>query len=566
MGSITKDSEVEVSYSKNGFKGIWYRAILKETPTKSEHKLLRVRYKTLLKKDGSGPLSEIVDQRLIRPVPPEDLNVSGAGFEEGSLVNANYKNSWWRGVVVKRKEDDTYLVYFNSPPDIIQFERKQLRAHLDWTSSKWVRPKNTELVKSVFSSGTMVELRAYLSWRPAMIIKEVEYEKGKRFLVKYCDESFSCTGKLKMAVVDPRIVRPKQPLFGVGEYELLDRVEAFNGSVWEQGVVRGIVFEGRYMVSFWETKADVSQFNHSDLRPIMEWEDGIWYNRPKPKSGKETCKRKRGEVEEHNSDLNDTVLSSDQTPISVKSHAANVEGTQAKDTAMVLPFAKKSPIWKTYETMEVFKRVPQSPHFSPLLKTKGDFREGSAIGMMATFTGLLEKLRDLETDVSVSQLDSLRDSFTELEKHGFDVTRPLSRIKKLLALKDRQLNILEEQKGLDKERMDDEYSKMRKAGQEVSEKEVKMLEVKHKILELQKQEAALRERKETAKEEKDAANKNICEIESCLKDLDVELEEVEFDFESVLFDCDRLRVPLAFVRRRKRSNGRKARAKEQKSG
>ncbi|ESQ56247.1 hypothetical protein EUTSA_v10027025mg [Eutrema salsugineum] len=608
MLPITQDCYVEVSYEKDEFKGGWYRAILEESPTKSE--MLRVHYTTLLTEDGSTPLTEIVDQSLIRPVPPEDMSHGGAVFEEGSMVDAYHKDGWWSCLVLKRKEvDDTYLVYFDSPPDIIQFEKKQLRAHLDWTGSKWVRPENTEWIKSDFSSGSMVELRLYLAWRPAMIIKEDENEK--RFIVKYLSDSGR---ESEIRAVGSRKVRPWQPLSSVGEYELLDHVEAFNGSEWRQGVVRGVVFEGRYMVSFGKEKVASAQFNCSDLRPLMEWKDGIWrLKRPKPKSRKETpsggqrnkpvaletravqtkeplfaqgssnemaddvlnakepdspvtsrmaatenktqekrnhnclgnestrgkipedhnfkcytLKRKRRE-DEHNSDLDDTVLSSDQTPTVVKNSAANVEENQS----MVLPFAKKSPVWKTYETMEVFKRVPQSPHFSPLLETSEDFREGSALGMMATFSGLFEKLKDLETDVPKSQLDSLKVSFTKLEKRGFDVTRPLSRIDKLLALKDRQLNILEERKGFNEEMMV-ESSKMCKAEEEFSKTERKIVEVKHKILELQRQEAALKEHKQEAKEEKDAAYRNICQMESCTRVLGVELEDVEFDFETIL--------------------------------
>lgn len=211
----------------------------------------------------------------------------------------------------------------------------------------------------------------------------------------------------------------------------------------------------------------------------------------------------------------------------MRTPTCNVEDTQAKDTVNVLPFAAKSPLWKIYETMEVFKTMPQSPHFSPLIEsTSEDLREGSALGMMASFSILLEKLKDLETDVSVSQLGSLKDSFTKLEKHGFDVTRPLSRIDKLLALKDRQLKILEGRRGLDRERMV-ESSKRRKA-------EGKIDEVKHKILELRRQEAALREKKEAAEEEKDQACRNIGKVESCARDLGVKLEDVEFDFETML--------------------------------
>ncbi|CAA7014846.1 unnamed protein product [Microthlaspi erraticum] len=291
-----------------------------------------------------GLIAEIITARIlclwghgdgisfVRPLPPKDLNGNGSVFKEGSVVDAYYKDGWWTGVVVKRKEEnDTYLVYLDfSLRDIIQFERKQ------------------EFINSVFSPGTMVELRELVSdWCPAMIIKELENEKS--FIVKYCEHN----EESRIKTVDSSKVRPRQPHSSVGEYELLDHVEAFNGSVWRRDVVRGILTpEGRYMVSFGATKS-ASQLSYSALRPPMVWKDGIWQKISKPKSGKEspsgggryyTRKRKRGEVE-HNSDLNDTVLSSDRTPIVVKNSPANVE-----DTTMV-PFAKKSPIWKTIESI-----------------------------------------------------------------------------------------------------------------------------------------------------------------------------------------------------------------------
>ncbi|CAA7028013.1 unnamed protein product [Microthlaspi erraticum] len=531
---ITNDPKVEVSYGKDGFKGAWYSAILEETPTKSgPDNLLRVRYTTLLKENTWTPLTQSVDKSFVRPVPPKDLNDVVAVFEEGSAVDAYYKNGWWRGLVLKRKEEaegTTYMVYLDSSqqPDLIQCERKQLRAHLDWTGSKWVRPE--ELVNSEFSPGTMVELRELESdWCPAMIIKEVVEEKGKSFVVKYCDHNFLTKSGIR--TVDSRKVRPRQPHCPVGECELLESVEVFNGSVWRRGVVRGILtLEGRYMVTFWGAKS-ASQFSYSDLRPPMEWVDGKWYKRPKQKAGIfgkcDTRKRKRGDVED-NPDLNDTVLSSDRTLIVVKDSAANVE-----DTRKVLPFAKKSPIWKAYEAMEVFKTLPQSPHFSPLSETKADFREGCALGMMATFSNLLEKFKDLDTDVTISELDSMKDSFTELEQHGFDVERPLLRIEKLLAFKDRRVNILKKREGFEEEMMV-ESSKKREAEQEFSDMERKMVEIRYKILILQWQEADLGVQKKVAKERKDAAYKNICERESCGRELGAELEDVEFDFETLL--------------------------------
>uniref|UniRef100_A0A1J3J5Q1 Agenet domain-containing protein n=1 Tax=Noccaea caerulescens TaxID=107243 RepID=A0A1J3J5Q1_NOCCA len=160
----------------------------------------------------------------------------------------------------------------------------------------------------------MVELRDDDSdWSPAMIIKEMVEENEKSFIVRYCDGKFLV--KSGIATVDSRKVRPRQPLVSLGEYELLDHVEVFDGSLWRRGVVRGILtLEGRYMVSFWGAKS-AWQFSYSDLRPLMEWEDGIWQKRPKSKSGSfgkcYSRKRKRVEVEDcpdHNQNDTGNVL------------------------------------------------------------------------------------------------------------------------------------------------------------------------------------------------------------------------------------------------------------------
>lgn len=145
MVFIREDCNVEVFSEDEGFKGSYYRAILEENPTKSEHKKIKVRYLTLLNEDRSAPLTKIVDQSCIRPVPPEDLN-NGVVFEEGSVVDAYLKRGWWTGVVIKTMEDEKYLVYFDSTPDIIQFDKKLLRVHLDWTGLKWIRPDKKVLI------------------------------------------------------------------------------------------------------------------------------------------------------------------------------------------------------------------------------------------------------------------------------------------------------------------------------------------------------------------------------------------------------------------------------------
>jgi hypothetical protein len=33
------------------------------------------------------------------------------------------------------------MVYFDNPPDVVEFEAKDLRLHLDWVDGHWVQPQ-----------------------------------------------------------------------------------------------------------------------------------------------------------------------------------------------------------------------------------------------------------------------------------------------------------------------------------------------------------------------------------------------------------------------------------------
>ncbi|KAL1216532.1 DUF724 domain-containing protein 1 [Cardamine amara subsp. amara] len=273
---IINDCQVEIcSEEEEGHRGI-----LQKTPTDSGPKDLR---------------GENVDQSFIRPVPPENL-FKEAVLEEGSVVDVKYKDVWCTGVLIKKLEEENYLVYFDVTPDIVQYERKHLRVHLDWTGSKWVRPEGKEMSKSMFSPATLVEVscsvvdKVEVSWVSAMIVKEIEECNEKKFVVKFCNKDLRCNGgdeaKPNM-VVDSCRVRPTPPPFLVEDYNLLECVEVFRGFSWCQGLVRGILSEKRYMVRVKATKEDLV-FQHSELRPFMVWEDGVWHNGPEQEPVKET--------------------------------------------------------------------------------------------------------------------------------------------------------------------------------------------------------------------------------------------------------------------------------------
>ncbi|BFG23060.1 hypothetical protein CerSpe_093340 [Prunus speciosa] len=114
----------------------------------------------------------------------------------------------------------------------------------------------------------------------------------------------------------------------------------------------------------------------------------------------------------------------------------DVRGTQVEQQdSPHLPFVRSSPFWKSIESMEVFKRFPQRPHFHPLMKCKAVCREGSALGNMITFASLVEKTSKLQVGNPRDLFDSNLEALVDLEMLGFDVTAVRHRLKELIEMK-----------------------------------------------------------------------------------------------------------------------------------
>ncbi|XP_022728035.1 DUF724 domain-containing protein 2-like isoform X2 [Durio zibethinus] len=282
---LVKGTPVEVTSDEEGFRGAWYLATILESPSKSTSKKRKkalVKHRTLLAKDGSSPLTEYVDPAFIRPLPPNEKEDAQLGFEVNDIVDGSYRDGWWTGVVRKVLEKLKYRVYFDNPPDVIEFERKDLRVHWDWIDGKWVRAEKQQSTGSIFSSGTAVEINIDKEtlrdvWFPAIVVKE---NGENTFLVKYqSSKNEDESGSVKV-VVDYLHIRPTPPRYAVRNYELLERVDAIYNSGWRSGVITKVLTGRRYNVFFKHGNED-KELSHSDMRPNVEWIDGKWVSKSK---------------------------------------------------------------------------------------------------------------------------------------------------------------------------------------------------------------------------------------------------------------------------------------------
>ncbi|ONI14772.1 hypothetical protein PRUPE_3G007100 [Prunus persica] len=167
-----------------------------------------------------------------------------------------------------------------------------------------------------------------------------------------------------------------------------------------------------------------------------------------------------------------------------ESLAVDAVSGSGQDEKGGLPFVKSSPVWKAIETLEVFRMIPQSPHFRPLGQCKEEYREGSAIGNMITFSRLAEKISRLHFDEPKDVFNSILESLLDLEKYGFNVTVLRERVNLLLSVKERQGQFQVESK--------DAESKIR----EHSHEKTKLVEeadcLAKKIIELEEKQASVK--------------------------------------------------------------------------
>ncbi|XP_015057464.1 DUF724 domain-containing protein 3-like isoform X2 [Solanum pennellii] len=199
-----------------------------------------------------------------------------------------------------------------------------------------------------------------------------------------------------------------------------------------------------------------------------------------------------------------------QTPVN-RTPATQIE-TQS------LPFVKNTLLWSTIEAMDIFRRIPQKPHFTPLEQSKESSREGQAIGYMVTFLSIVERTSRLQFDDPRSTFEEIMETLTDLETHGFNVQAVRDRLSELLLMKDKQEKLESQVAGIDNQIITHNMDKERIDGE---------------IKEINKQIAELQDKLSLATSRKEAKDREIDGLRSKLMGIQAGTMKAHTEFDSL---------------------------------
>lgn len=195
----------------------------------------------------------------------------------------------------------------------------------------------------------------------------------------------------------------------------------------------------------------------------------------------------------------------------------NGEVTTSSDLQS-LPFVKNTLIWATIESMDVFQKIPQKPHFRPLEHSKDSSREGLAIGYMVTFSSIVDKACRLVFDDPRSTIDEMLDTLQDLESHGFDVEPVRRRLNEMLSFKDKHENL---------------EGWLTKTQSEIGKQNMEKEKVEEEVDDLKKQIAKLEKKLSQAVSRKEAKEDGISSLRSRMDEISEEIRNLRCDYEAL---------------------------------
>ncbi|KAL8482839.1 hypothetical protein ACS0TY_025760 [Phlomoides rotata] len=360
---------------------------------------------------GEDVIAEI-DIQNARPCPlvPIKDEKKFSLFEE---VDAYLDHVWRSGVIREELENGRYVVFLKKTKQDKDFSRWDLRSHMEWKDGKW-------LLSSISDVGVL-DVKLSLGKRrkhPPVSETVVENEAGDGVQDRHDNGSVidmetaqSTVGKKPRSVLGKKINRtPAWPRINK-ESSLQDSVcLAENWSLDERGSINSVVQIEDSLGGKMVLVNDLEEMQHS--------------------SSETSVKQQKGSEAQAASSLVD-------------------KDSMLTNELQSLPFVKDrktSSVWETIESLPVFQRFPQKPHFKPLEQIEESLREGKAISYMISFSGLVERACTLRLNDPKGIIDEIMEELVKMGQYGFDVGLVQDKLTNLLDLKIKLEKLVDEAK------------------------------------------------------------------------------------------------------------------------
>nr|CAB3452390.1 unnamed protein product [Digitaria exilis] len=196
-----------------------------------------------------------------------------------------------------------------------------------------------------------------------------------------------------------------------------------------------------------------------------------------------------------------------------------------------VPFVKSSELWLHIDAMDVYKKVPQQPHFRPLGKCLPTVREGMALGLMVTFAKSVEEVSRLSITDSIASFKEKITTLHHLEENGFDVQFLRSTLVKMLQIKSDHINYLTEKYQL-KSQLLEKTTSLSQIDEQLDKKEETIGKLEEE-LEHARQEA------QKIVEEKEREDKELSRLVAADSSVKEACASAELQFQSVLAELQR---------------------------
>ncbi|GAA0187433.1 hypothetical protein LIER_34721 [Lithospermum erythrorhizon] len=190
--------------------------------------------------------------------------------------------------------------------------------------------------------------------------------------------------------------------------------------------------------------------NMSEDQPLSKWVEEIQFAGSLAVAKQHTDSMTMKELIKQTPDNNNgIVIAGDE--VANKDPAVGSTETSMALFEPELSFKKNTSLWVVVESMEVFRKMPQKPHFRPLLSFKESSREGFALACMVNFCSAVESISKLQFDDPKEKMDDILDTLIDLESHGFSVQVLRDRMSELVSIKENHAQLCAQVDNMNKE-------------------------------------------------------------------------------------------------------------------